>query len=99
MPEPFRLTQQPYVSLSQQISDLIDSLRFLQAVIRGLSPGTQVSVEAAYQEMFAKTDTALRVHVEASAIALAMWDLMQRRQTMKPREDATDAHGGLRPQE
>ena len=92
MPEPYRLSQPEYTALSQSLSALAASLQSLQGVSQWLAPGRQVSGEAAYREMWHKTDAALRIHAEESAIALAMWDLLLRRHTLTQQENDPHAH-------
>lgn len=78
MPEPTaHLSQHECEAMSRHLSDLADALRFLQGVSRWLAPGAQVSVEAAYREMYHKTDTALRHLAHLSQIALTVWEAQQ----------------------
>jgi hypothetical protein len=75
MPDHFRLSPQDYAALRAHLDALATSLQFLEGVSRGLSPGAQVSVEAAYQYIWQKTDTALRAHLLHSQAALHRWEI------------------------
>ena len=101
MPEPSRLSPQEYTALCQHLSALCQhlsalaaSLHVLEHVSRWLAPGMQVSVETAYQEMWHKTDAALRAHVLHASRALALWEAQRLEHTMQHAGARTPPAGG-----